>query len=88
MQQKATSKENFDNNIYKRLIRVWLVTILLILPFQLEIAVFVSQWNIKLSNIINNLDELTIVVFLLLAIGEFYKLKKLPNKLFFFCLSF
>jgi hypothetical protein len=85
--KKLNIKEDIENNTDNRLVRLWLVTILLILPFQLEIAVFVSQWNIKLSNIINNLDEFTVVIFLLLAIGEYYNHRKLPNRIFFFCFS-
>lgn len=84
MQSAMHNQENIDNTIYMRLVRLWLTTILLILPFQLKIADSVSQWSIKISNIINNLDELTVVIFLLLAIGEFFRQKKLPDNIFFF----
>jgi heme/copper-type cytochrome/quinol oxidase subunit 4 len=87
MQSAIKNQEDTDNTIYNRLVRLWLATILLILPFQMTISTYIAPWSSKASTIINNLDELTIVVFLLLAIGEFYKLKKLPNNLFFFCLS-
>ncbi|MBI5099728.1 MAG: hypothetical protein HZB30_10880 [Nitrospirae bacterium] len=82
--KKINIKENIENNIYKRFVRLWLVAILLILPFQLNISSYIAQWSSQLSDIINNLDELTVVVFLLLAIGEYYNHRKLPNRIFFF----
>lgn len=82
--KKLNIKENIENSIYTRLVKVWLVTILLILPFQLNISSYIYPWSSKLANIVNNLDELTVVIFLLLSIGEHYKQKKLPDKIFFF----
>jgi hypothetical protein len=69
---------------YLMLVKLWLSAILLILPFQMTISTYIASWNSKASTIINNLDELTVVVLLLLAISEFYRLKKLPDKMFFF----
>lgn len=85
--KKLSSQEHIENTMYTRLIRLWLTTILLILPFQLKIADYSSSWSIKLSNIINNLDELTVAIFLLLAIREYYNHRKLHDKMFFFCFS-
>ena len=73
--------------MYSRIVKTWLAAILLILPFQMTISSYISKWNSTLSNIVNNLDELTAVVFLLLSIREYYKNRQLSNKLFFFYLS-
>ena len=72
------------NAIYLSLVRFWLVTILVMLPFQLKIATYVNPWSSRLSTIINNLDELTIAALLLLALGEIYKNKTNLNTFFFY----
>ena len=84
MRSAINNKEDINHTIYTRFAKLWLITILLILPFQLNISSYISRWSGKASTIINNLDELTVVIFLLLAIGEFYKKKELPDKIFFF----
>ncbi len=84
MLSEIIDKEDTDNTIYRRLVRLWLVTILLILPFQIRIATSIAPWRSKVSNIINYLDEFTVVIFLLLSIGEYYKHRKALNKIFFF----
>ena len=84
MSTEINNKEDIDNTIYKRLVRLWLVTILLILPFQLNISYYIAPWSSNLANIVNYLDELTVVIFLLLSIREYYKHKKLRDKIFFF----
>jgi uncharacterized membrane protein len=82
-----TNNKESDHPIYNHLVRLWLAAILFILPFQLNISSYLAKWSSKASSIINNLDELTVVIFLLLAIGEFYKNKELPDKMFFFYFS-
>jgi hypothetical protein len=84
MHSAINNKEDINHTIYTRFAKLWLITILLILPFQLNISSYIAQWSSQLSNIVNNLDELTVVIFLLLAIGTFYKKKELPDKIFFF----
>ena len=82
-----TYTETIDNTLYSRLVKLWLVAVLLILPFQMTASAYMAKWSSKASTIMNNLDELTAIVFLLLAVIEFYKLKKLPDNVFFFYLS-
>jgi hypothetical protein len=72
------------NNIYRLMVKWWLVGILIILPFQINIATLVAKKSIKLSSLIHNLDELTIIVFLLLAIREHYKNRRVFVRSFFF----
>jgi len=84
MHSAINNKEDINHTIYTRFAKLWLTTILLILPFQLNISSYISRWSGKASTIINNLDELTVVIFLLLSIGAFYKKKELPDKIFFF----
>lgn len=84
MQPAINNKGNIENTVYKHLVKLWLSAILLILPFQLNISSYIAQWSTQLSSIVNNLDELTVIIFLLLSIGEFYRHKKLPDRMFFF----
>jgi hypothetical protein len=72
------------NNLYNRLVKWWLVGILAILPFQIYIANFIAHKSSKLSGIINKLDELTVIIFLLLAIWEHYRNRKVFDVSFFF----
>jgi hypothetical protein len=72
------------DNLYKRLVKWWLISILVFLPFQINIANFIAHTSSKLSGIINKLDELTIVIFLLLAILEHCKNRKALDISFFF----
>ena len=76
--------EHTGYTIYLKLVRLWLVSILVILPFQLIIATYISQWSSKSALIINNLDEITVVIFLLLSVREFYKRKQSLDSSFFF----
>ena len=75
------------NNIYQYLVKTWLVSILVILPFQMKIADCLSNWSIKLSTLFHYLDEFTVIFFLVLSIGEFYKKKALLNRSFLFLLT-
>ncbi len=84
MHQAINNKENTDHTIYLRFVRLWLIAILFILPFQIRIATYIAQRSGKLSNIVNYLDELTVVIFLFLSIGEYYKHRKPMDKTFFF----
>ena len=76
------------NNIFKKEIslksiaRFWLISILLFLPFQLRI-IQDNTLSSKFSIFLQYLDELTIVIFLPLAIQELFRRKIKPD---FFCL--
>ena len=49
----------------------WLTWVLLFLPFQYRIVESIKLWNPVLANYLNKLEEITIVVFLPLAIIQF-----------------
>jgi O-antigen ligase len=69
--------------MYMNIIRVWLTGILVFIPFQHRIVRSVSSWNSELSDFISYMDETTIVVFLMLAIREYYKKRYIPYRLYF-----
>jgi ABC-type uncharacterized transport system permease subunit len=75
---------NSGNVIYLKLVRLWLSSILVFLPFQIKITTYAAQWNGKLASIINSLNELTVVFFILLSIGEYYRRREMPDRMFFF----
>ena len=75
---------SYENTLYLKLAKLWLVSVLIILPFQSKIAANIAPWSGKLSTILNYMDELTIIIFLLLAIVVYCKDKK-PIYGFFFC---
>jgi O-antigen ligase len=53
--------------ISHRAVQWWLISILLMIPFQPRIADIILLWNSKLANVFNKLDELTIIILLPLA---------------------
>ena len=59
------------NALYTKGIRWWLTWVLLFLPFQYRIVESIKLWNPVLANYLNKLEEITIVVFLPLAIIQF-----------------
>ncbi len=71
------------SDLYHNIIRWWLTGILLFLPFQFTITNRISSWSNGLASIINKLDEVTIIIFFLLAIRELYKNKEILNPLYF-----
>jgi hypothetical protein len=75
---------NSGNVIYIKLVKIWLVTILIFLPFQIKIANYIAPLSSKLSTIVHNLDELTVVFFILLSVGEYYRRREMPDRMFFF----
>lgn len=75
-------KKVFSEAIFVNLVRWWLMGILIFLPFQRNIAKSIVLWSSELSAFISYLDEITIVIFLLLAIREFYKNREIPNRLY------
>ncbi len=62
--------------IYLKLVRLWLFSFLIILPFSGRIANFIARFNANLSSLVFNLDELTVVLFLFPAIWEYYRNRK------------
>jgi hypothetical protein len=84
MQSEINLRKKTGYDIYIYVIKIWLVSILIFLPFQIQIATFFDQWSKKISRIIHNLDELTIIIFLLLSMGVYFKNRKALDKLFFF----
>jgi len=81
-------KQHTGNTIYQNLVKSWLIAILIFLPFQMKIATFVAQWSNKAATTINYLDELTIIIFSLLSLREYYIQRKvsISNRLFLFLL--
>ena len=71
-----------DNPIYLKLIKLWLVSVLVILPFQNNIADYLSMWGSKSFFIIPYIDELTIIIFSLLSFGEYYRRRTFPVNFF------
>ncbi len=68
------------NIIYLKLVKLWLVSTLIFLPFQAYIANLYSRWISSNATIIYYLDEITVVVFSFLAFVEHVKCKSgFPN---------
>ena len=55
---------------------------LIFIPFQFQIVNGISGWNGRLASIINRLDEITIIIFLLIAMVELYKNEEIFNPLY------
>ncbi len=79
-------KKLFSEVKFANLVRWWLTGILIFLPFQRNIVKSIVLWNNELSAFIGYLDEITIVIFLPLAIREFYKDREILNRLYFILL--
>lgn len=76
----SNNRVNFQNKItFNKLAKFWLVCILLFLPFQYRIVEIAVQWNSVLKFILY-VDEITIVIFILLAIKEIYKNWEIADK--------
>jgi hypothetical protein len=71
----------------EKIVRYWLFIILIFLPFQRKVVKLLLPFSKELSNFISYLDEITIVVFIPLAILKFYKERKFPDRLFIILLS-
>jgi hypothetical protein len=69
--------------MFRKLIIWWLTGILLFLPFQNIIKKVTLRVNIGLSTLIGYLDEITILIFLLLAFLEIYKNRERFNYIYF-----
>ena len=63
--------KQFVSDLYMKSIRFWLTCILLFLPFQYSIVNYIKFYNPVLGSLLNKLEEITIVVFLPLAIIQF-----------------
>ena len=80
---------------YKNIVKWWLTAILVFIPFQYEIVVFIRQWNGLVATTVSRLDEITIIVCSILAAREYYKNRDFPVCLhgfwiipvFVFCVS-
>ncbi len=68
--------------MFINLVKWWLTGILIFLPFQRNIAKSIVLWSSELSTFISYLDEITIVIFLPLAIREFFKNREIPDRLY------
>ncbi len=66
--------------MWKNLVKYWLTGILIILPFQLTIADRIMQWSNNILNV-RYLDEITIIIFMPVALFQIYKKKDLMNKI-------
>lgn len=81
-------KKQFFNNItYISLVRWWLTGMLFFIPFQNMIVKGIELWSNGISVWVNRLDEITIIVFVLLAIREFYKNREIFGRLHLILLS-
>ena len=79
----VTVKKNLLNNVtYRNVVKWWLTGILIFIPFQFQLANGISGWNGRLALIINRLDEITIIIFLLIAMVELYKNEEIFNPLY------
>ncbi len=58
--------------LYMSIIRLWLLGILIIIPFITKIQTIVKPWNNEWAALLNRVDEGTIIIFFLLAIRELY----------------
>jgi hypothetical protein len=65
-----------------KLARWWLTGILFFLPLQYYLFRKINLWDNDVATFINIVDEITIVVFSLLALIEFYRNKKINYKLY------
>ena len=66
------------------IIKLLLTGILLFLPFQRKITKDLLMSSSNMTGIINSVDEITIVVFFLLAFREYCKNRKLPDCMYVF----
>ncbi len=78
-------KDFIDNAKFINLVRWWLMSLLLFLPFQNRISRYILQDN-TLKNIVNFMDEGVIVIFILFAIKELYRKRETLDRVFFFIL--
>jgi hypothetical protein len=62
--------------------KCWLIFILLFLPFHYNIVRSFALWNTELSIFIGRIDEITIVLFFIFAIKEFYKNRETFDRLY------
>ncbi|MBI4681434.1 MAG: hypothetical protein HY753_09605 [Nitrospirae bacterium] len=65
--------------MYLSFIRMWLIGVIFILPFQFRLSPLIQQWSNQAAAPIISIDRITIVLFLVLAIREFYKNKEFPD---------
>jgi hypothetical protein len=66
----------------------WLIGMLFFIPFQRNIVKSIMDWNADLAIFINRIDEITLIVFIPLAIIEFYKSRKSANAILIILLTF
>ena len=65
--------------MYVNILKIWLAGMLVFLPFQDKIVKSASLWNINQIYLLKFLDEITISVFIFLAIAEFIKKRENHN---------
>jgi len=73
--------------VFERITRYWLFVILIFLPFQRNVVKLLSPFSKELSHLIGYLDEITVIVFIPLAMLKFYKERRFPDRLFMILLS-
>ncbi len=81
-----TDRAFLEESNIRNLIKWWLTAIIIILPFQSKIEVFIKSFNNDLSNLIGGLDEVTIVMLLPIALIKLYINKEYPTRLYTFIL--
>jgi hypothetical protein len=65
-----------------RIVKLWLIVILLFLPFQDKILEFTKSLDDGISFFIYFLDEITVIVLFPLSIFKFYKEKSFPERFY------
>jgi hypothetical protein len=69
------------------IIRYWLFIILIFLPFQRKIVKILLPVSREAGNFISYLDEITVIIFIPLAVLKFYRKREFPDRLFMILLS-
>ena len=66
--------------MYLVFVRFWLMAFLVFIPFHYRFARGIEFWSGDFALLVNRLDGLTIAVFFLLAIREFYKTREMISR--------
>jgi len=73
--------------MFEKIARTWLFIILIFLPFQRKIVKLLLPFNKELGYVVSYIDEITVAIFILLAVFKFYRKREFPDSLFIILLS-
>jgi hypothetical protein len=76
--QRAESHES----MFRMISKWWLMAILLFMPFQSKVERLILPFSNELSNYLRFLDELTVVIFLPVALARIYVNREFPFRLY------